>query len=145
MLLATLAGFLVVVVDLAAWDRSELQALLKALCQVQDAISESVNSLLTTHGEDMSTQLIGIPMELQIIKQEVLAAVGETADSTMFVSVLNALCQLMNESSSANPSGQIFRLLQGFYLAGKLSEDQLYGFAEKFGQIQLRLNNISEA
>ncbi|QCG65340.1 hypothetical protein [Pseudomonas veronii] len=93
----------------------------------------------------MSTQLIGIPMELQIIKHEVLAAVGETADSTMFVSVLNALCQLMNESSSANPSGQIFRLLQGFYLAGKLSEDQLYGFAEKFGQIQLRLNNISEA
>lgn len=43
------------------------------------------------------------------------------------------------------PSGQSFRLLQGLYLGGKLSADQLHGFASKFGLIQLRLDSVSEA
>lgn len=87
-----------------------------------------------------------ISAELQGIKDEVIAAIGSTTDPALLTSVLDAIGKLMlnaDQRKTGNPAGQLFRMLQAFYLSEKISEKDMLELSARIGRIQLRLEGLS--
>lgn len=88
---------------------------------------------------------IEIGAELQAIKDEVIATVGSTTDPALLTSVLDAIGKLMlnaDQRKTGNPAGQLYRMLQAFYLSEKISEKDMLEISARFGQVQLRLEGV---
>jgi hypothetical protein len=83
--------------------------------------------------------------EIESINRAITEAVGQTANSAMLRSVLASLQLLMLDDakrSNSEPNSQLYRLLQGFHLAGKISESCFYELTSRYGTVHQQLDGM---
>ncbi|MBC8996305.1 hypothetical protein IAI51_07150 [Pseudomonas sp. N40(2020)] len=97
----------------------------------------------------MTTQSIRseVIVEIEKLQADVVLAVGNNDDPRLLAEALQAIGKMLldpQQAETASPVPQMWRLLMGLHIGGKMSNDQLYELSGRFAQCALRLYPISE-
>jgi hypothetical protein len=88
-----------------------------------------------------------VVVEIEKLQADIVLAVGDNVDPRLLDEALQAIGKMLldpQQANTASPVPQMWRLLMGLHIGGKISNDELYELSGRFGECALRLYPVSE-